>query len=65
MKKNIIGLICVFIIASLSACGNNSDVSESLMQNMQTEQKATESILENEGATENVSGQQELITEFI
>lgn len=63
MKKNIIGLICVFIIASLTACGNNSDVSESLTQNMQTGQKSTESNLENEVATENVSEQQNLIAE--
>ena len=59
MKKNIIGLISVFIIVSLTACGNNLDVSESFTQNMQTGQEAMESNLENE-VVEDVSEQQNL-----
>ena len=59
MKKNIIGLISVFIIVSLTACGNNLDVSESFTQNMQTGQEAMESNLETE-VVEDVSEQQNL-----
>ena len=59
MKKNIIGLISVFIIVSLTACGNNPEVSESFTQNMQAGQEATESNLENE-VVDDVSEQQNL-----
>ena len=47
MKKNVIGLISVFIIASLTACGNKPNVSELTKQNVQTEQETMEIKLEN------------------
>ncbi|WP_310601777.1 lysozyme inhibitor LprI family protein [Anaerosporobacter sp.] len=59
MKKNIIGLISVLLIVSLTACGNKQDASELVTQNVQTNQEAMESKLENEVVTEDASEQQE------
>ena len=58
MKKNIIGLIGVLFIVSLTACGNKPEASALVVQ---AGQETTEGKLENEVVTEDVSEQQEKI----
>ena len=58
MKKNIIGLIGVLFIVSLTACGNKPEASALVGQ---AGQETTEGKLENEVVTEDVSEQQEKI----
>ena len=59
MKKKVFGLISVLLVVSLTACGNNPDVSEVTTQNVQTEQESTEVELETESVTDAISKQQD------
>ena len=59
MKKNVLVLVSVALILSLTACGNKPKVSEMTTQEIQTEQEATKFNLETETLVEDMPKQQE------
>lgn len=58
MKKNVVGLIGILIVMSLTACNNKPENSKGTTQNVQTEQKATGIAQEIETMTDDFPKQQ-------
>lgn len=58
MKKNVVSLIGILVVMSLTACSNKPEASEGATQNVQTEQEATEIEQETETMADDLPKQQ-------